>query len=72
MSSQTFEFLVKLQQGSRAWEVGTIQQTPVPALKTDTLNLEKDSNLLHLVFDCVDKKRTLDAAIETSHVFRTK
>ena len=63
-NSSCFRHLVALQMTFGSYEVGTIQRTPVPE------NLKAVAGRLGgLATDCVDRKRTLNKANETSHVF---
>jgi hypothetical protein len=65
MNSRVFEFLFFIQHGSRAWEVGVIQRTPIPPGIFDNSNLLAD-----LATSAWMDKRLLDSLIETSHTFR--
>lgn len=69
MNSRAFESLVALQLGAadaaaRSYEVGLIQKVPVPDLSGP-----QGVRLSELAMSCLDLKRTLDTANETSHVF---
>lgn len=62
--SSTFRHLVALQMASVSFEVGVIQQTPVPDLSAD-----QEAMLALLVNRAWSLKRTLDTIEETSHAF---
>ena len=69
MNSQVFETLVILQLGAadaaaRSYEVGLIQKVPIPDFSEP-----EGVRLRELAMSCVDLKRTLDTANETTHVF---
>ena len=68
VNSKPFEYLVSLQLArtelAQSFEVGLIQQTPVPAIFA-----EHGSNLAALARRAWSLKRTLDTVIETSHAF---
>jgi hypothetical protein len=69
MNSQAFEALVALQLGAadaaaRSYEVGLIQNTPVPDLSGP-----QGIHLGEIAMACVQFKCTLDTANEISHVF---
>ena len=69
MNSSTFRGLVAIQLGSadvaaRSYEVGISQRTPVPVLSG-----ELGSRLSLIAQSAVVRKRLLDTANETSHVF---
>lgn len=61
-NSECYQVMVGLQQGSRAWEVGTIQKTAIPLL-------EKDQKLNKCTLRIWHLKRLLDLDDETSHAF---
>ncbi|NJN66669.1 MAG: hypothetical protein HC884_08080, partial [Chloroflexaceae bacterium] len=65
MNSQIFHDLLLLQMTFGSYEVGVIQRTPVPNLDTPD-----GEQLGKLAFACVNLKRGLDTATETSHVFQ--
>ncbi|MFA7679135.1 type II restriction endonuclease subunit M [Pseudomonas aeruginosa] len=62
--SSAFRHLVALQMASVSFEVGVIQQTPVPDLNSDQQN-----KLAALARQAWSLKRTLDTIEETSHAF---
>lgn len=68
LNSQAFGYLVSLQLArtelAQSYEVGLIQQTPVPDLCA-----ERSSNLAGLARRAWSLKRKLDTVIETSHAF---
>lgn len=69
MNSRAFGALVALHMGAahtaaRSYEVGVIQRTPVPDIPA-----AEAERLGGLAFRCVDLKRNLDSANETSHAF---
>ncbi len=64
MNSKVFEHLLLLQTASRAWEVGLVQQTPVPNLATNLGTM-----LVQRTLEYIEKKRALDSTNETSHAF---
>ncbi len=70
MQSRVFAAMLGLQlsaadAAARSYEVGIIQKTPVPDLRGPDAD-----PLGELARDCVDIKRNLDTANETSHVFQ--
>jgi hypothetical protein len=64
MNSCAFNFLINLQMAFGSYEVGVIQRTPVPDLDNP-----QGARLGELALACVELKRDLDRANETSHVF---
>lgn len=64
VNSSPFKLLVSLQMAFGSYEVGVIQRTPVPELKT--LELQQFSTLARRAWSL---KRTLDTVVETSHAF---
>ena len=64
LNSSTFKRLLELQMAFGSYEVGVIQRTPVPALNNDD-----GARLGELALLCVEMKRELDYANETSRVF---
>jgi hypothetical protein len=64
MNSRVFETLVLLQTGSRAWEVGFVQQTPVPSLSG-----QLGERLAACALQATDFKRNTDRGHEISHAF---
>lgn len=68
VNSKPFEYLVSLQLArtelAQSFEVGLIQQTPVP-----DLSMDKQSKLAALARRSWELKRTLDSITETSHAF---
>ncbi len=63
LSSSIFTILLRLISGWN-FEVGAVQHTPIPKLS----DVDK-ANLRHLALACLDRKRYLDKANETSHIF---
>lgn len=63
-NSRAFTALVELQMAFGSYEVGVIQRTPVPDLSG-----AEAERLGELALRCVDLKRGLDTADETSHAF---
>ena len=61
-NSECYQVMVSLQQGSRAWEVGTIQKTAIPLL-------DNDQKLNKCTLHIWNLKRLLDFGEEISHVF---
>ena len=64
-NSTPFQTLVSLQMAFGSYEVGVIQRTPVPDLKTSN-----GDELGRLAREALGLKRELDTATETSHVFK--
>lgn len=68
LNSKIFGYLVSLQLArtelAQSYEVGLIQQTPIPNLSTD-----QQSRLAHLARQAWSLKRTLDTIEENSHAF---
>src|SRR5690606_39172257 len=62
--SSAFRHLVALQMASVSFEVGVIQQTPVPELSA-----KQQVTLAALARRAWSLKRTLDTVTETSHAF---
>jgi len=56
--------LLELQQGSRAWEVGTVQKTAIPDLA-----YQEESSLQELTLRAWFLKRSFDLIDDTSHAF---
>jgi hypothetical protein len=63
-NSKPFRNFVSLQMAFGSYEVGVIQRTPVPPLDNP-----QGERLGELALACVELKRDLDRANETSHVF---
>jgi len=63
-NSSTFSRLLDVSQAFGAYQVGVIQRTPVPDLDNP-----QGARLGELALACVELKRDLDRANETSHVF---
>lgn len=64
VNSKSFHSLVALQMAFGSYEVGVIQRTPVPDVSEAQAEVLSD-----LALRCVDVKRGLDNANETSHAF---
>lgn len=64
MNGQCFRALIALQMAFGSYEAGVIQRTPVPNVPQAQAKI-----LGSLALRCVDAKRRLDTANETSHVF---
>ncbi len=64
MNSRVFQTLMLLQTGSRAWEVGFVQRTPVPDLSSSS-----GDQLETRALETVSLKRNADSTDETSHVY---
>lgn len=64
MNSQCFRALITLQMAFGSYEAGAIQRTPVPNMPEEQAEV-----LGELALRCVNAKRGLDTANETSHVF---
>ncbi len=63
-NSKAFRALVELQMAFGSYEVGVLQRTPIPDLQWT-----QAERLGELALVCVDVKRDLDSANETSHAF---
>ncbi len=63
-TSAAFRYLVELQMAFGSYEVGVIQRTPVPELRSD-----ESRALTHLARRAWSLKRSLDTTNETSHAF---
>jgi hypothetical protein len=66
MSSSVFELLLYLQHGSRAWEVGIVQNAPFPDMSTETAE-----SLAANAREAWRLKQLLDSSTLTSSVFDT-
>lgn len=64
MNSTSFRRLVELQMAFGSYELGVIQRTPLPDL-ANPLGIQ----LGELALGCIELKRDLDRANETSHIF---
>ncbi|MDO6710340.1 hypothetical protein Q4567_06395 [Aliiglaciecola sp. 2_MG-2023] len=69
MSSAAYKYIVSLQlaaadAAARSYEVGIIQNTPIP-----DINIDIKTELLTLVHEAIDTKTKLDFVNETSHSF---
>lgn len=61
-NSECYQLMLSLQQGSRAWEVGTVQKTAIPSLDDDE-DLRQCSRRIWFL------KKSLDVFYEDTHAF---
>jgi len=63
-NSECYQLLLGLQQGSRAWEIGTVQNTVVPNLSTVQCSVLTEKTRCTWAL-----KRSIDTVVEISHAF---